>query len=342
MGFTRKVGRRQFCILLVFVSILVLRFCLFVHKTSISSSSSRQLVIAFGTTVYGEQPVHWNTANLLCPLQNENSEVVELNVTFMSKTSHKHPADAVVYHGPDLARLVRSKSVTHSRKKIDDFVTGPVNIYYTEEPPFASLVHGSQALELDDIMMQNFHVYAGFNPSQLLSRDGHICYNGWAFHKWRTQEKYDASNISSVWRSPLPYSQRRTDYHAAWVTRNCRVSSNTLGHIGPSPRVSIIRALMENMDIASFGDCLRNAQFPADMKQHSGFGNGKAREQDEYLRHFKFILAFENNLCDVYVRENMESLCARSDTGGTRIKCHSTCATDARFLHKCARFQNCT
>ncbi|XP_020863970.1 GDP-fucose protein O-fucosyltransferase 3 isoform X2 [Phascolarctos cinereus] len=68
----------------------------------------------------------------------------------------------------------------------------------------------------------------------------------------------------------------------------------------PSDRDSYVRELMSHIQVDSYGECLRNRDLPPQLK------NPAAMDDDVFYRilaQYKFILAFENAVCDDYITE---------------------------------------
>ena len=261
------------------------------------------LNIGFATSVYGEVASGWDVT-LDCPADPDVSRQSTLRVTFSSEARRSSGFDALIFYGPDLAHSIRTKASFLTRYRPPLLLSSRnVNVYFSEEPPYSSLMNEASPIELDPNMMDKFSVYAGFHPGQLLSHQGHVCYSGWGLRHWATDTIGDR-NWSAAWRQPLAYSQRDSEYEAVWVQSNC-AEPNHLGNAGPSPRVPIVKALMRRLKIASFGQCLHNRDFPGNLSKFSGFGNELAQIQDAYLRKFKFAIALENNVCDFYMSEKI-------------------------------------
>ncbi|XP_074084408.1 GDP-fucose protein O-fucosyltransferase 3-like [Macrotis lagotis] len=68
----------------------------------------------------------------------------------------------------------------------------------------------------------------------------------------------------------------------------------------PSDRDSYVRELMSHIRVDSYGECLRNRELPPQLS------NPASMEDDGFYRilaQYKFILAFENAVCDDYITE---------------------------------------
>ncbi|XP_036750234.2 alpha-(1,3)-fucosyltransferase 10 isoform X3 [Manis pentadactyla] len=68
----------------------------------------------------------------------------------------------------------------------------------------------------------------------------------------------------------------------------------------PSDRDSYVRELMTHIDVDSYGECLRNKDLPQKLK------NPASMDADGFYRiiaQYKFILAFENAVCEDYITE---------------------------------------
>ena len=299
----RLIRRRSslVVVLLCFISLNLYRHAGRRYDRSGKARDARSLLISFATSVYWGEPDGWDI-DIFCPTPYGG-----LNAKFTSHEPQNQPADALIYYGPDLADLIRNQKFHVGSLRNDRFGSRVVNVYYSEEPPFASLVNDNQALEMSRLM-NSFHVYAGFHPGQFLSSDHRICYHGWGLSYWkRNAEKHRdfSTPWSTYWHDPVPFEERKSDYHAVWVQRACLAPDKALGNTGPSPRVEIVAALMKRLRVASLGDCLHNAEFPEAMRNGSGFRNKFSAAQDDYLRQFKFAFVFENNLCDFYMSEKI-------------------------------------
>lgn len=68
----------------------------------------------------------------------------------------------------------------------------------------------------------------------------------------------------------------------------------------PSDRDSYVRELMAYIEVDSYGECLQNRHLPQQLK------NPASMDADAFYRvlaQYKFILAFENAVCDDYITE---------------------------------------
>ncbi|XP_067577652.1 alpha-(1,3)-fucosyltransferase 10 isoform X4 [Pseudorca crassidens] len=68
----------------------------------------------------------------------------------------------------------------------------------------------------------------------------------------------------------------------------------------PSDRDSYVRELMTYIEVDSYGECLRNKALP---QQLNGPASMDAGDFYRILAQYKFILAFENAVCDDYITE---------------------------------------
>ena len=59
---------------------------------------------------------------------------------------------------------------------------------------------------------------------------------------------------------------------------------------------------MKHIKVDSYGACLNNKQLPADLKGSEKFESDKFYK---FLARYKFVIAFENALCDDYVTEKL-------------------------------------
>ena len=70
----------------------------------------------------------------------------------------------------------------------------------------------------------------------------------------------------------------------------------------PSDRDAYIQELMKHIKVDSYGKCLHNKDLP------DGLGNPRKMNSKafiEYIRRYKFILSFENALCNDYITEKL-------------------------------------
>lgn len=70
----------------------------------------------------------------------------------------------------------------------------------------------------------------------------------------------------------------------------------------PSDRDSYVRELMKHIQVDSYGQCLHNRDLPTHLRDSTAM-----EEQSFYqiLSQYKFILAFENAICDDYITEKL-------------------------------------
>uniref|UniRef100_A0A4W3J1F4 Fucosyltransferase n=1 Tax=Callorhinchus milii TaxID=7868 RepID=A0A4W3J1F4_CALMI len=68
----------------------------------------------------------------------------------------------------------------------------------------------------------------------------------------------------------------------------------------PSDRDSYIRELMKYIQVDSYGECLHNKDLPAHLRDPTTMDNDGFHK---ILAQYKFILAFENAVCDDYITE---------------------------------------
>ncbi|XP_068961025.1 alpha-(1,3)-fucosyltransferase 10 isoform X2 [Petaurus breviceps papuanus] len=70
----------------------------------------------------------------------------------------------------------------------------------------------------------------------------------------------------------------------------------------PSDRDSYVRELMSHIQVDSYGECLRNRRLPVQLQ------NPSSMDDDGFYRilaQYKFVLAFENAVCDDYITEKL-------------------------------------
>ena len=143
----------------------------------------------------------------------------------------------------------------------------------------------------------------------------------WPEENWHSNSQSRSTSKKHVqyWGGgQLPFSQRRTDFDSVWVQTNCIQGSGETP-AGQSRRVELVLKLSEGGRVARLGECLNNAAFMYEEEnkaQHtrthpknwSGGYRGLEKDrgkQDQSLSKFKFMLAFENNLCDHYLTEKV-------------------------------------
>lgn len=68
----------------------------------------------------------------------------------------------------------------------------------------------------------------------------------------------------------------------------------------PSDRDSYVRELMKYIEVDSYGECLHNRDLPPPLKNLSAMDD---RHFYGILAQYKFILSFENAVCDDYITE---------------------------------------
>lgn len=68
----------------------------------------------------------------------------------------------------------------------------------------------------------------------------------------------------------------------------------------PSDRDSYVRELMKYIEVDSYGECLHNRDLPPPLKNPSAMDD---RHFYGILAQYKFILSFENAVCDDYITE---------------------------------------
>ncbi|XP_029457601.1 alpha-(1,3)-fucosyltransferase 10 isoform X2 [Rhinatrema bivittatum] len=70
----------------------------------------------------------------------------------------------------------------------------------------------------------------------------------------------------------------------------------------PSDRDSYVRELMNYIEVDSYGECLHNKDLPEQLKNPATMDNSKFHH---ILAQYKFILAFENAVCNDYITEKI-------------------------------------
>ncbi|XP_048186330.1 alpha-(1,3)-fucosyltransferase 10 isoform X2 [Perognathus longimembris pacificus] len=70
----------------------------------------------------------------------------------------------------------------------------------------------------------------------------------------------------------------------------------------PSDRDSYVRELMTYIQVDSYGECLRNKELPQELRSPASLD---AEGFYRILAQYKFILAFENAVCDDYITEKL-------------------------------------
>uniref|UniRef100_G3UUK2 Fucosyltransferase n=1 Tax=Meleagris gallopavo TaxID=9103 RepID=G3UUK2_MELGA len=70
----------------------------------------------------------------------------------------------------------------------------------------------------------------------------------------------------------------------------------------PSDRDSYVRELMCHIEVDSYGECLHNRDLPQYLRNPSAMNDGNFYK---ILAQYKFILAFENAICEDYITEKL-------------------------------------
>ncbi|XP_054253927.1 alpha-(1,3)-fucosyltransferase 10 [Indicator indicator] len=70
----------------------------------------------------------------------------------------------------------------------------------------------------------------------------------------------------------------------------------------PSDRDSYVRELMCHIEVDSYGECLHNRDLPQHLRNPTAMDNGNFYK---ILAQYKFILAFENAVCEDYITEKL-------------------------------------
>ena len=70
----------------------------------------------------------------------------------------------------------------------------------------------------------------------------------------------------------------------------------------PSLRDEWVSEFMKHIKVDSYGACLNNKQLPADLRGSEKFESDRFYK---YLARYKFVIAFENAICDDYVTEKL-------------------------------------
>jgi len=70
----------------------------------------------------------------------------------------------------------------------------------------------------------------------------------------------------------------------------------------PSMRDSWVAEFMKHIPVDSYGSCLNNKQLPSDIAGSEQFENEKFLK---FLAQYKFVISFENAICDDYVTEKL-------------------------------------
>lgn len=90
-------------------------------------------------------------------------------------------------------------------------------------------------------------------------------------------------------------AQRRADFIAVWISSHCHQGTEGEGY---SARVTLVRQLSEYVSIARFGKCGHNVDWDAKLEANRN-------AQDKSLGKIKFLLSFENNVCEFYMSEKI-------------------------------------
>lgn len=70
----------------------------------------------------------------------------------------------------------------------------------------------------------------------------------------------------------------------------------------PSDRDSYVRELMCHIEVDSYGECLHNRDLPQHLRNPTAMNDGNFYK---ILAQYKFILAFENAICEDYITEKL-------------------------------------
>lgn len=70
----------------------------------------------------------------------------------------------------------------------------------------------------------------------------------------------------------------------------------------PSDRDAFVLELMKHIPVDSYGQCLHNKDLPSGLRDSTAMGDERFYQ---ILAQYKFILAFENSVCDDYVTEKL-------------------------------------
>ena len=268
----------------------------------------REILLVFGTTFYEEDRTDRTDEVNHCSFvgSSEHRNYDSLTVTASYNRSRSDDADGIIYYGPDTAArgmppfgnfstcgantggCTEVRQLNHDNPK--DNIR--VNLWYSEEPPWSQNAFG----ELNDAM-RHFSVFLGFHPGTGLAREGTVCYNGWGLNQWPYQGWDQNVGPGEYWpRAVLNFSSRRSDFDSVWAQKNCQ-PGDTDG-AGMSHRTELVRILSSTGRVARIGECLNNLNFSAEDK-------GFLTESIDSIGRFKFLLAFENNLCDFYMSEKI-------------------------------------
>ena len=116
----------------------------------------------------------------------------------------------------------------------------------------------------------------------------------------------------------------------------------------PSARDQWVEQLMKYIPVDSYGTCLNNKPLPSDLQGSEQFENEKFLK---FLAQYKFVIAYENAICDDYVTEklwrtlaigsvpvymgasNIETLLPNTDSA-VLVKNFQSTADVAEYLHK--------
>eukprot|EP01052_Picozoa_sp_SAG31_P022710 SAG31_NODE_1821_length_7194_cov_11.104863_5_plen_174_part_00 len=82
---------------------------------------------------------------------------------------------------------------------------------------------------------------------------------------------------------------------AVWISSHCHQGSEGKDY---SARVTLVRQLSEYVSIARFGKCGHNVDWDTNVE-------GDRKAQDKSLEKIKFLLSFENNVCEFYMSEKI-------------------------------------
>jgi hypothetical protein len=154
-----------------------------------------------------------------------------------------------------------------------DFGTAPQFAFNLESPQHEQTV-GSSSI-------------AKFNFNMGYQLDSEVVY---AYFVHSDNLAHTIEQKEGLFKPPLPFEERHSDVHAAWVAKNCKSSSN---------REHVVQSIMSaGIKVDSFGSCFHNKDFPSGHKD-------TAESLLKLLSRYKFYLSFENSICRHYYTEKL-------------------------------------
>eukprot|EP00667_Euglena_gracilis_P008900 EG_transcript_9029 len=132
------------------------------------------------------------------------------------------------------------------------------------------------------------------------------------YHRSSHIPMYFGPSMDRIFDPPLPVQEKNQEAPVMWVAHNCIAFNN---------RHRYVEALMKHVNVHSFGDCLRNREWPDALagteRRRNKDGHGRdhimgkrggipklaSSGLEATLQRYKFYLSFENQNCEDYVSE---------------------------------------